>query len=243
MVESIGVMEGHEDYITSILVEGNFVLSSSADKTIRKWDMLSCECMLVFMGHESTVNKMVCTGDFLFSCSYDKKARCWDFDTGEPIRVFTGHKNNITSLLFIPADKENLNEAMKLIQEHAAKKNLAINGNRLPPLGGKTQSMNMKQPLEDDDDEIYSKDLIITGSLDSFAKSWSIETGEVVQTFRGHTAAVTCLATDPFGKLLFSGSADHSIRSWEVMTGQLLKVFAGHQSTVISLLVHLNNLI
>lgn len=231
-IECIGVLEGHEDYITSIIIEDNFVLSSSADKTIKKWDMYSCECLLTFLGHESTVNKLVCTGDFLFSVSYDKKARCWDFDTGECVRIFSGHKNNVTSILFIPADKDNLNDAMNFIQEHAAKRNIPLSNKSLP-------SIRQKQPYkaEEDEDDIYKRDLIITGSLDSLAKSWSIETGECVHTFKGHTAAITCLATDPFGKLLFTGSADHTIRSWEIMTGQALKIFSGHQTTVITLLV------
>lgn len=240
VVECIGLLEGHEDYITSILIEENFVVSSSADKTIRKWDMSSCECILVFLGHESTVNKMVCTGDFLFSVSYDKKARCWDFDTGESVRIFSGHKNNVTSLLFIPADKENMSEAMKFIQTTNERKNLAHQANKLPPLEfeqNKYKKPNIMNPVEPDKDDAYIKDLIITGSFDSTAKSWSIETGECVQTFKGHTSAITCLATDPLGKLLFTGSSDHSIKSWDIMTGQLLKNFNGHTTTVICLLV------
>jgi WD40 repeat protein len=236
-VECIGLLEGHEDYITSVLIEDNYVLSSSADTTIRKWNMSTCECQLVFMGHESTVNKMVCTGDFIFSVSYDKKARCWDFDTGECVRIFTGHKNNVTSLLFIPAERENMSDAINFVKMHAERKNLALKGGKLAPISKINNKNQTAKQAEDDDDEIYSKDLIVTGSLDSVAKSWSIETGECVQTFRGHKGAVTCLATDPLGKLLFTGSADHSIRSWEIMTGQPLKIFTGHQTTIISLLV------
>lgn len=225
--ECIGLLEGHEDYITSVMIEENFVLSSSADKTIKKWDMTSCECVLTFLGHDSTVNKMICTGDFLFSVSYDKTARCWDFDTGECIRKFTGHKNNITSILFIPSDRENDTQTLQFIQEQAEKSKKGI---------GKSLQ-NRSSTSAYDEDEIYSKDLIITGSFDSLAKSWSIETGECVQTFRGHTSAITCLATDLLGKLLFTGSGDHTIRSWDIMTGQLVRIFTGHQTTVLSLLV------
>ena len=214
--ECIGILEGHEDYITCMIMEDNFILSSSADKTIRKWDMSKCECVLVFTGHESTVNRIFSTGDFLFSVSYDKKARCWDFDTGECVRVFTGHKGNITSILFIPSTTENGNEILDFIKEN--------------------KENQTKKDLEDDTDNMYSKDLIITGSLDGTAKSWSIETGECTQTFKGHTAAITCMANDPDGKNLFTGSSDHTIRSWETFTGQLLKVFTGHQTTVLSLL-------
>jgi WD40 repeat protein len=91
-VECISVLEGHEDYITSLLIEDQYLISSSADTTIRKWDMSTGQCTLAFLGHESTVNKVVSVGDFLFSVSYDKKARCWDEDTGECVRVFSGHR-------------------------------------------------------------------------------------------------------------------------------------------------------
>ena len=229
VVECLGILEGHEEYITSVSIEDNFVISTSADMTIKKWNISTCECLITFKGHESTVNKIVCTGDFLFSVSYDKKARCWDFDTGECVRVFSGHKNNISSILYIPADTEIQTDALHLIQ--MAKKKLAQQGNKLPPLS------NAIDHFQDEEENMYSKDLIITGSLDSSAKSWSIETGECVHTFKGHTGPVTCLATDQKGRILFTGSSDHTIRSWDIMTGQLLKVFTGHQTTVLSLTV------
>ena len=120
--DCIGILEGHDDYITCLIIDENFILSSSADKTIRKWDMSKCECVLVFKGHESTVNRIICTGDFLFSVSYDKKARCWDFDTGECVRVFTGHRNNVTSVLFIPAAGEGISEVMNFVKQNRNQK-------------------------------------------------------------------------------------------------------------------------
>ncbi len=180
LIECIGVLEGHEDYITSLLIEDNFVLSASADKTIRKWDMYSCECLIVFNGHESTVNRMVCTGDFLFSVSYDKKALCWDFDTGECVRVFSGHKNNVTSILFIPADQDDVEDALKFIEDHALKTQKGEEALKALPSKNKARDEDFAE-----EDEIYSKDLIITGSLDSNAKAWSIESGECIQTYKG----------------------------------------------------------
>ena len=69
--ECIGVLIGHDDYINCVLIEDVYVLSGSADKTIRKWDMATCSCVAVLEGHESTVNRLICTGDFIFSSSYD----------------------------------------------------------------------------------------------------------------------------------------------------------------------------
>ncbi|CAF4429914.1 unnamed protein product, partial [Adineta steineri] len=71
---------------------------------------------------------------------------------------------------------------------------------------------------EDNEDEtdMYKKDIIITGSQDSTAKTWSFETGECLKTFRGHTGAILCLTTDPLGKTLFTGSGDNTIRAWDI---------------------------
>jgi len=70
--ECIGVLIGHDDYINCVVIEDVYVLSGSADKTIRKWDMATCSCVAVLEGHESTVNRLICTGDFIFSSSYDQ---------------------------------------------------------------------------------------------------------------------------------------------------------------------------
>lgn len=126
-------MEGHTDYVTCVLIEENFVLSCSADATMRKWDMTTCECNIIFKGHESTINKMICTGDFIFTISYDKTARMWDFDTGDCVRVFRGHKNNISSLLFVPLEREQLEAALDFIKSHAVKRHLELKDRQVNP--------------------------------------------------------------------------------------------------------------
>jgi WD40 repeat protein len=85
--------------------------------------------------------------------------------------------------------------------------------------------------------EIYKKDIIITGSQDTTAKTWSFETGECLKTFRGHTGAVLCMATDPLGKTLFTGSGDNTIRAWDIYRGVELHIYDQHQAAIINLLV------
>ena len=196
--ECIGILRGHEDYITCILIEDCFVLSGSADKSIRKWDVSTCECVLVCRGHTSVIYRMICTGDFIFSSSYDRTARCWDFDNGECLRVFRGHKRGVYPLIFIPADDDD---------------------------------------AADDIDPDANKDLLITGSADSTARSWNFETGQCLQVFKGHQGAVTCMATDGVGRVLYTGSVDFTIRSWDLLKGPQLKVFQGHTGSVICMQV------
>ena len=198
-VECIGILTGHEDYINAILIEDSFVVTGSADKTVRKWDITTCDCMLILNGHKSLINRIICTGDFVFSSSYDRTVRCWDLESGECIRVFSGHKRGVYPLVFIPAD-----------EEEVSPETFDWDGN---------------------------KDILISGSADFTARSWSFETGKCLQTFKGHTSAITCMSTDPTGRTLYTGSADANIRSWDVLTGESLKTFEGHEQAIIALVV------
>ncbi len=240
LVECIGRLEGHEDYITSVTIVDNFLLSTSADKTIRKWILSACDCLLVFRGHESTVNKTVCSSEYMFSISYDKKIRCWDFDTGECLKVFSGHKNNINSILFIPGERDSAGNVIN--HKISDKRRLANKKNKLPPLGGVVPSDLSRQNISNEDETKGFQDLIITGSLDSVAKSWLVSNGKCEQTFSGHTGPITCIATDPKNEILFTGSSDHTIKSWDIQSGQMLRTFNGHQTTVLFLLVSLNSI-
>jgi len=50
-----------------------------------------------------------------------------------------------------------------------------------------------------------AEDLIITGSADGTARSWSIDKGEALFVFAGHLGAVQGLAVNDDGRLLFTG--------------------------------------
>lgn len=202
--ECIGILQGHEDYITCILMEDNYVVTGSADKTIRKWDICTCDCVLIFEGHGSPVNRIICTGDFIFSSSYDRTARCWDFDSAECVRIFTGHKRGVYPMVFIPADEEDVNV--------------------------------------DTFDWEGNKDILITGSADFTARSWSFETGKTLKIFKGHTGSITCMGTDPAGHILYTGSTDSTIKSWNIAKGENLKTFEGHSASVLCMTVcHCND--
>ena len=61
-VECLSVLTGHADYITHILIEENYLVSASADRTMRKWDMTTGECVFIYTGHTSLINRIISTG-------------------------------------------------------------------------------------------------------------------------------------------------------------------------------------
>ena len=48
---------GHSSYINCVGVFDTFVVTGSADSTIRKWDMTTCECLFVYEGHKARIQK------------------------------------------------------------------------------------------------------------------------------------------------------------------------------------------
>ena len=67
-------------------------------------------------------------------------------------------------------------------------------------------------------------DILLTGSADNTARSWSFESAGCLKQFRGHTGAVTTMATDSSGRVLFTAGADSAVKSWNIQSAQLLKV-------------------
>ena len=75
-----------------------------------------------------------------------------------------------------------------------------------------------------------------TGSMDSTAKLWNVETGQLVASLEGHTAEIVSLNFSQDGDKLLTGSFDNSAKLWSALEdgqgaqrpGTCLHTLAGH---------------
>lgn len=73
---------------------------------------------------------------------------------------------------------------------------------------------------------------LVTGKIGSIARMWEVETGVIMQEFRGHEKAVLCMAFSEDGNLLVTGSADNTIKLWDATSGKEIRTFEGHRELV-----------
>ena len=108
----LGQLKGHNGWVTSLACptdNQDFVLSSSRDKTIIKWNMSRDATGYVtgtpirsLMGHSNFVEdiQLSSDGQFALSASWDASMRLWDLSNGQCTRKFTGHGKDVLTCAF-----------------------------------------------------------------------------------------------------------------------------------------------
>ncbi len=74
----------------------------------------------------------------------------------------------------------------------------------------------------------------LTGSNDSTAILWDVDTGKQVHTFKGHDNVICSVAFSPDGRRVLTGSNDNTAILWDANTGQQIRAFKGHSLAVLS---------
>lgn len=199
--QCIGILAGHESYVTSVAIEEIYVISGSSDSTVRKWDMRSCACVLVCLGHRSGVNRVLCTGEFILSSSSDSTVRCWDYVTGSCVRVFSGHRSSVTPLLFLPANRDS-DVIGDDVTTHMRRSNGDVIVSGSSDWTSRCWSMDNGRSVavfrghsgivtclaSDRDGRI-----LVSGSVDCSVRTWAMRSGEQLRLLEGHSASVICL--------------------------------------------------
>ncbi|KAL8829687.1 MAG: hypothetical protein Q9191_001868 [Dirinaria sp. TL-2023a] len=81
-----------------------YLLSCSADKTVRLWSLATWTCLVVYRGHDDIVwdVKWGPFGHYFLTGSHDKTARLWATNEVSWLRVFVGHDKDVDTVCFHP---------------------------------------------------------------------------------------------------------------------------------------------
>lgn len=66
---------------------------------------------------------------------------------------------------------------------------------------------------------------MVSGSLDTSIKVWSVDSGKCLHTLVGHQSLTSGMELKD--NILVSGNADSTVKIWDILTGECLKTLEG----------------
>ncbi len=138
-------LQGHNNSVFSLALDGQRLFSGSDDNTIKIWDLNTNTCTATLQGHNGSVESLALDGQRLISGSYKGAIEIWDLNTNTCTATLLGHNGNVRSLaldgqrLFSCSEDTtikiwdlNTNTCTATLEEHDGPVlNLALDGQRL----------------------------------------------------------------------------------------------------------------
>lgn len=224
-VNPLQVLQGHANPINALLLTlgNNQLISASADKTVKVWDLTSGEVLQTLRGHTSFINAIAVSpdGQQLASGSADGEIRLWDLASGETRQTFADSSVSINAL----AITRNGQQIISGNAEGVIQRWDLSTGDLLDTWTAHTSAINALAVSP-------SNQLLASGSADKTIRLWDLNSGEAIHVLSGHASFVNAIQFSPDGADLISGSADTTLRLWDVETGALEKTLPAHTSYV-----------
>lgn len=203
--------------------DGRFLLSGSADHSVRLWMLEQGSNLVAYKGHNYPVWGVKFSPlDYYFaSCSNDRTARLWSTERIHPLRIFSGHLSDVDCVQFHPncnllatgsGDKSarvwdiQSGECVRIFSGHQG----GILSLAFSPNGR----------------------ILATGGVeDNLVILWDIASGKKLYELSGHKDAIKGLCFSQEGTLLASGSLDQTVRLWDTQNASdETSKFASHSS-------------
>ncbi|MEM1251023.1 MAG: serine/threonine-protein kinase [Cyanobacteria bacterium P01_H01_bin.21] len=219
-------LPAHTGTINDLLLfaDGLRMVSASADKTIRLWDLTSGQVLQKLDNQTGFVNTVLLSPDEtqLYSGDADGVLQALPLASdAQPWQQPMAHSGPINTLARTPDGQTLISGGADGIL-HLWQ---ATTGELLQSLPTEQGPINSIVVTSDGQ-------YLISGGSDRIIKLWDIASGNLEKTLEGHESFINALAISPDGRYLFSASADGTIRQWQLKTGEPLNVLSGHTSFI-----------
>lgn len=220
-------LTGHSEGVWAVALssDGKTLVSGSADKTIKVWNLDTEKLIRTLSGHSDSVRSVALSSDrqILASGSGDNTIKLWNVQTGEQIKTISGHTGPVWSVAISP-------DGQTLV---SGSEDTNIKIWDLP-------TGNLRSTLADHSSRVFSVAIspdgqtLATAGSDKSIRIWNLSTGKLRRTLKGHSDAVRSVAFGPDGQTLASGSWDKTVKVWNWRTGEVNRTFEGHSDRVVS---------
>jgi WD40 repeat protein len=209
------MFHGHNARVLSVAFfpNGERIVSSSADDTIRVWDALSGEEILTMEGHKDAVHSIAVShdGQWIVSGSHDCSIRLWNASSGSEVlpRPLQGHTDAVSSVAFSPDGTRIVSGS----HDKTIRVWCASSGSQVAVLGGHKDLVTSVSFTPDGR-------RIVSGSKDETIRLWdSISGAEVLGPLLGHKWGIDSVAVSSDGQWIASCALDGTLRVWDANTG------------------------
>ncbi|KAK7633569.1 WD40-repeat-containing domain protein [Phyllosticta citricarpa] len=185
-----------------------YLISSSADKTVRLWSLDTWTCLVAYKGHSGPVwdVKWSPFGHYFVTGSHDRTARLWTTDHIAPHRLFVGHDGDVDAVAWHP------NGAYVFTASGDKTVRMwHLNGNPLRMFTGHTANITALE-CSPSGKKLASAD--DAGNI----ILWDLASGTRIKRMRGHgKGGIWSLSWSVESSVLVSGGADGTVRVWDVL--------------------------
>jgi len=236
----IFVQLGHTSIVRAVAVspDGRFVLSGSADKTLKLLETESKRELRTMIGHSQPITAAAFSPDgrILVSSSLDE-LKLWDTSNGRELKTIK--ESGVTSIFKALAISPDGRFIVTGGSEFSGGGFSGFRRGASLRLWDATSGRNLKtlmKPLGMDDSEVnavaFSPDgrtivsggfTIVSGYREIALKIWDASSGRELKSLTGHNKIITAVAFSPDGHTVVSGSADKTLRFWDTSSGQELR--------------------
>ena len=224
--------QGHISDVTSVEFspDGQFLLSSARDGTVRIWNVETGRAVRRFGEHRRLAYDATYTSDAMRVLSTgSENILLWDVETGDVERVFGNLGNQVTALTVAvsPDDQyalAGLNNGIIVVWELAT-------GNEVRRITGHT---------DDITDMRFSADgtQLLTASIDGTVRIWEFATGALLKRFNGHDDDVWTAVFANDETQVVSASANGTVILWDIASRTEIHRFIGHTADVLGAAIY-----
>ena len=236
--------DGHTDVVYGVHLQGDHLVSVSADHTARVWDLKTQRLMYSpLVGHTGTVTAVQFDAgphaDVIITGDTNGNVMVWRFSTGEAIKfIGEAHHETVISLHFDHRylvtggrdGKIKLWNRQSMDTNHADAPQFAVR----PAEGDSYEAYSHLATFEGHDAAVNAErlrgDILVSGSGDSTMCIWSLRTGKVLQKVTTHQKGIACLQYN--GRFIVSGSTDNSARIYDVDQKVEVARLEGHTNLI-----------